>query len=222
MSSSRSVASARARRASENPQPTLKPSQQVKPSSQQSQYQSKTNNGEPQMKPFQPQQSSIENKLSVSDAFALVTIRLGRLELLVQKWQAAGVNPGSGAGTTAPLSTDTNNNTLVKSLVSRMDDLERDVKAGVSSAEFDDELTILSNQYAQLQTELREAKDTIFKLQMMTLDTSQKIMNMMMSKGSVVPDVAKKEEPSETTASASVTSETNAEALETETQVESA
>lgn len=222
MSSSRSVASARARRASENPQPTLKPSQQVKPSSQQSQYQSKTNNGEPQMKPYQPQQSSIENKLSVSDAFALVTIRLGRLELLVQKWQAAGVNPGSGAGTTAPSSTDTNNNTLVKSLVSRMDDLERDVKAGVSSAEFDDELTILSNQYAQLQTELREAKDTIFKLQMMTLDTSQKIMNMMMSKGSVVPDVAKKEEPSETTASASVTSETNAEALETEAQVESA
>jgi hypothetical protein len=194
MSSSRSVAAARARRAPETPsQSAFKPqmAQQRQPMQQQQPQLSRgastgataVAGGKPPMTPYQPQQSSVENKLSVSDAFALVTLRLGRVELLLQKWQSMGVESESGvhipaATTSAP---DVNN-TIVKSLVSRIDDLERSVKAAVSAKDFEAKISMLSDRNTHLHNELRDAKDTIFKLQTITLETSQKMMQMMMSK----------------------------------------
>jgi hypothetical protein len=138
MSSSRSVAAARARRAPETssssssqsafkPQmaPQRQPMQQQQP--QQSRLSSTAATGsKPTMTPYQPQQSSVDNKLSVSDAFALVTLRLGRVELLLQKWQSMGVESDEGVHIPAAASSVPDvNNTIVKSLVSRIDDLER-------------------------------------------------------------------------------------------------
>jgi len=197
MSSSRSVAAARARRAPEtSSQSAFKP--QMAQQQQQQQQQTKAaalaaaardRDRDPQMKPYQPQQSSIENKLSVSDAFALVTLRLGRVELLLQKWQAMGVETSNGvnipAGTAS--SAPDVNNTIVKSLVSRIDDLERSVKAAVSMKDFDAKVSMLIERNTHLHNELRDAKDTIFKLQTITLETSQKMMSMMMAKS--VPEV---------------------------------
>jgi hypothetical protein len=143
----------------------------------------------PPMTPYQPQQSSVENKLSVSDAFALVTLRLGRVELLLQKWQAMGVESESGVHIPQATSVAPDvNNTIVKSLVSRIDDLERSVKAAVSMKDFEAKISMLSDRNTHLLNELRDAKDTIFKLQTITLETSQKMMQMMMSKS--VPEVA--------------------------------
>jgi hypothetical protein len=188
MSSSRSVAAARARRAPETPsQSTLKPqmAQQRQPMQQQQQQ---TSNGKAPMTPYQPQQSSIENKLSVSDAFALVTLRLGRVEILLQKWQALGVETSSGVNIPASTSSAPDvNNTIVKSLVSRIDDLERSVKAAVSMKDFESKIAMLSDRNTHLHNELRDAKDTIFKLQTITLETSQQMMQMMMSKS--VPSI---------------------------------
>jgi hypothetical protein len=191
MSSSRSVAAARARRAPEtssSSQSAFKPQmpQQRQPMQQQQQQQSKmaaTAGGKPPMTPYQPQQSSVENKLSVSDAFALVTLRLGRVELLLQKWQSMGVESDDGVHIPAatPSAPDVNN-TIVKSLVSRIDDLERSVKASVSMKDFEAKISMLSDRNTHLLNELRDAKDTIFKLQTITLETSQKMMQMMMSK----------------------------------------
>ena len=185
MSSSRSVAAARARRAPETPsQSSLKPqmAQQRQPM-QQPMQQQQTSNGKAPMTPYQPQQSSIENKLSVSDAFALVTLRLGRVELLLQKWQSLGVETSSGVNIPAASSSAPDvNNTIVKSLVSRIDDLERSVKAAVSMKDFESKIAMLSDRNTHLHNELRDAKDTIFKLQTITLETSQKMMQMMMSK----------------------------------------
>jgi hypothetical protein len=79
------------------------------------------------------------------------------------------------------------NNTIVKSLVSRIDDLERSVKAAVSMKDFDAKIEMLVGRNTYLHNELRDAKDTIFKLQTITLETSQKMMQMMMSKS--VPEV---------------------------------
>ena len=79
------------------------------------------------------------------------------------------------------------NNTIVKSLVSRIDDLERSVKAAVSMKEFESKIAMLSDRNTHLHNELRDAKDTIFKLQTITLETSQKMMSMMMAKS--VPEV---------------------------------
>ena len=196
MSSSRSVAAARARRAPETPsQSAFKPqmAQQRQPMQQQQPQQSRVataNAGsKPQMTPYQPQQSSLENKLSVSDAFALVTLRLGRVELLLQKWQAMGVESASGVHIPQATSSAPDvNNTIVKSLVSRIDDLERSVKAAVSMKDFEAKISMLSDRNTHLLNELRDAKDTIFKLQTITLETSQKMMQMMMSKSA--PEVA--------------------------------
>ena len=196
MSSSRSVAAARARRAPETPsQSAFKPQMAQQQQQQQQQQQTKAaamaaaareRERDPQMKPYQPQQSSIENKLSVSDAFALVTLRLGRVELLLQKWQSMGVESDGGvhipAGAASASSTPDVNNTIVKSLVSRIDDLERSVKAAVSMKDFDAKVTMLIERNTHLYNELRDAKDTIFKLQTITLETSQKMMSMMMAK----------------------------------------
>ena len=197
MSSSRSVAAARARRAPETPsQSAFKPqmAQQRQPMQQQQPQLSKAGAGagagsKPQMTPYQPQQSSVENKLSVSDAFALVTLRLGRVELLLQKWQAMGVESESGVHIPQATSVAPDvNNTIVKSLVSRIDDLERSVKAAVSMKDFEAKISMLSDRNTHLLNELRDAKDTIFKLQTITLETSQKMMQMMMSKS--IPEVA--------------------------------
>ena len=197
MSSSRSVAAARARRAPEtSAQSSLKPQmaqqrqpmQQPMQQQQQQQQQQQASNGKAPMTPYQPQQSSIENKLSVSDAFALVTLRLGRVELLLQKWQALGVETSTGVNIPAASSSAPDvNNTIVKSLVSRTDDLERSVKAAVSMKDFDAKIAMLVDRNTHLHNELRDAKDTIFKLQTITLETSQKMMQMMMAKS--VPEV---------------------------------
>ena len=192
MSSSRSVAAARARRAPEtSSQSSLKPqmAQQRQPQQQIPSYaQQVAANKDSQMKQSIPQQNSLENKLSVSDAFALVTIRLGRVELLLQKWQAMGVESASGVHIPQATSSGPDvNNTIVKSLVSRIDDLERSVKAAVSMKDFEAKIAMLSDRNTHLLNELRDAKDTIFKLQTITLETSQKMMQMMMSKS--VPEV---------------------------------
>jgi hypothetical protein len=155
----------------------------------QQQQQQQASNGKAPMTPYQPQQSSIENKLSVSDAFALVTLRLGRVELLLQKWQALGVETSTGVNIPAASSSAPDvNNTIVKSLVSRIDDLERSVKAAVSMKDFDAKIAMLVDRNTHLHNELRDAKDTIFKLQTITLETSQKMMQMMMNKSA--PEVA--------------------------------
>jgi hypothetical protein len=187
MSSSRSVAAARARRAPEtSAQSALKPqmAQQRQPMQQLPSYaQQSAANKDSQMKQSQPQQNPAENKLSVSDAFALVTLRLGRVELLLQKWQAMGVETSAGVNIPAAASIATDvNNTIVKSLVSRIDDLERSVKAAVSMKDFDAKIEMLIGRNTHLYNELRDAKDTIFKLQTITLETSQKMMSMMMAK----------------------------------------
>ena len=198
MSSSRSVAAARARRAPETPsQSSLKPqmAQQRQPMQQPMQQQQMPSyaqqvaaNKDSQMKQSQLQQNPAENKLSVSDAFALVTLRLGRVELLLQKWQALGVETSSGVNIPAATSSAPDvNNTIVKSLVSRIDDLERSVKAAVSMKDFDSKIETLISRNTYLHNELRDAKDTIFKLQTITLETSQKMMQMMMAKS--VPEV---------------------------------
>jgi hypothetical protein len=165
-------------------QPMQQQQQQIPSYAQQS-----AANKDSQMKQSQPQQNPAENKLSVSDAFALVTLRLGRVELLLQKWQAMGVETSSGVNIPAAAASAASdvNNTIVKSLVSRIDDLERGVKAAVSMKDFEAKISMLIDRNTYLHNELRDAKDTIFKLQTITLETSQKMMSLMMAKS--VPDV---------------------------------
>lgn len=177
MSSSRSVAAARARRAGDSNKPTSSQiaKGQYPPQYQNSQVKPKSNYSQ-QSQQSQPSQPS-QPKLSISDAFALTTLRLGRVETLLQKWENADVPM-----TTGGVGKEDVNNNVVRALVNRIEDLEKSTKNSVSSTLVDESITDLTCRIDQLTNDLRDAKDTIYKLQSMTLDTSQKIMTMMITK----------------------------------------
>lgn len=89
MSSSRSIAAARQRRAGEAP-PVAQRGPATSINSQQAFAQQQMQQGNPNQLPPQAPQVPV-GKLSVGDAFALVTIRLGRIETIIQKLEAEGV-----------------------------------------------------------------------------------------------------------------------------------
>ena len=169
MSASRSVAAARARRAggggNNNARNTLKAS-------------------EMQNAQFTPQQSATSDKkepsnskLSVSDAFALVTIRLGRVESILQKVDIANIVAKLETGEGASVS----NNTFVKSLISRIEDLEAGATSGGSgvSDEVVDELRDIIDKNEK---EIITLKETIFNMQSMLINVNQKLSSMEMPK----------------------------------------
>lgn len=170
MSSSRSVASARARRAggesSGARQGQMRPgiqSTSMDPNGSQSQGVSK-------------ETSSDGSRLSVSDAFALVTIRLGRVEMALQKLDihsiAKDVEEGETSGSLA-------SNVMMKSIVSRIDDLETSMNKNLSESGISSEHTEKTEQIEKnvqlIESELRDAKDAIYKLQNFALDVNEKI-----------------------------------------------
>lgn len=75
-------------------------------------------------------------KLSVSDAFALVTIRLGRVETIIQKIQSENTFETNDNSQNIDMS-------IINSLVSRLENLEKDKK---TITEFSEEFTQFKNQ----------------------------------------------------------------------------
>ena len=141
-------------------------------------------------------------KLSVSDAFALVTLRLGKLETLVNKWQNEGYlkTPGEMA---------TSNNgfqqqqpqqqqqqqqindsiqTSVSRIVSRLERLESQPQT-VQTIQQDDSLSIKTDELKQqledkiqlLQKEMDETKHILLKLQSFTMETNQKLVDVILA-----------------------------------------
>ena len=78
-----------------------------------------------------PQNDKVEEKapgpkgLSVSDAFALVTIRLGRVEMALQKLDIHNIAQKVADGES---SESIASNVIVKSIASRIDDLETSIQ----------------------------------------------------------------------------------------------
>ena len=171
MSASRSVAAARARRAggggNNNARNTLKAS-------------------EMQNAQFTPHQSDnisdkkepLNSKLSVSDAFALVTIRLGRVESILQKVDIANIVAKLETGEGASVS----NNTFVKSLISRIEDLEASATTSGGSGVSDDVVDELRDIIDKNEKEIITLKETIFNMQSMLINVNQKLSSMEMSK----------------------------------------
>ena len=171
MSASRSVAAARARRAggggNNNTRNTLKAS-------------------EMQNEQFTPQHSAnvsdkkgpYGSKLSVSDAFALVTIRLGRVESILQKVDIANIVSKLETGEGASVS----NNTFVKSLISRIEDLEVNVKNGGGGGASDEIVDELRDIIDKNEKEISTLKENIFNMQSMLINVNQKLSLMEMPK----------------------------------------
>jgi molecular chaperone DnaK (HSP70) len=143
MSSSRSIAAARQKRSGETVQ---KPQQFQSPPQQ---MQKQVYNQKPQMKP--PQQAAAaapRPKLSIGDAFGLVTLRLGRVEqFMFDVQQQGGVKSGE---ISIPENSQVIDKSVFTNMISRLDGLEK--KESNSK-----QLTILEN-------ELRSTKDLLISM----------------------------------------------------------
>ena len=201
MSSARSNAGARNRRAGGAETAPMTPQQNMRPGSSQQQQQPQQ---QPQMNP----------RLSISDAIALITLRLGRVENLIQNMPVDSPN-GSGS-----FEQDENMRmidvTVFENIVSRLDNLEKgqktvsdtqskqhqqqlqqhtqyqqqlnSLKLNPSSSsssttiidtKSEENISKLNDSVDVLKAEVVQVKDLLLKLQSFTMETNQKLSDIV-------------------------------------------
>jgi len=177
MSSSRSIAAARSRRAGESQPPVSggRPVTSIASHSafvQQQMPPPPANNVRVAKAPMQQQQqqqmpkgASPFTKLSISDAIGLVTLRLGRVEQFIldfENGEIEGHHPNSG-GSSIPENSKIVDNSVLTTIVNRLDALEK--KEG-------------SSLIAGLEKEMKDTKDLLshllYKFELFTKETGEK------------------------------------------------
>jgi len=167
MSSSRSIAAARNRRAGDPP-PTSRPGTSIasQPAfSQQSNSQTKRNMTAQNSTPNVP---IVSTKLTISDAIGLITLRLGRVEQFIQTAEhEGGINMGSDIPDNAHLI----DKSVINSIVNRLDSLEKKEKESSNN-----------QQITKLEKDLRDIKDLLMSLMVKyeksTLDTDKRFSDI--------------------------------------------
>ena len=183
MSSSRSIAAARSRRAGESQPPVSggRPVTSIASHSafvQQQMPPPPSNNVRVAKAPMQQQQMSQQGaspftKLSISDAIGLVTLRLGRVEQFIidfENGEIEGHHPNSGGGSSIPENSKIVDNSVLTTIVNRLDALEK--REGSNNA------SSIASSIASLEKEMKEAKDLLshllFKYELFTKETNEK------------------------------------------------
>jgi len=168
MSSSRSIAAARQRRAGEAP-PVAQRGPGTSMGSQQAfaQQQMQQQMQQPQNKNALPPQAPQVpvGKLSLGDAFALVTIRLGRIETIIQKLEAEGVIGENAQAHSSTMEHDENmrlvDDTVIRNIITRLGDLEKSYtklsgqvqsKEGMTANEV---YSIIDNKTSEIQNQMQ-------------------------------------------------------------------
>ena len=181
MSSSRSIAAARSRRAGESQPPVsggrpvtsiashsaFVPQQNMPPQPPNNVRVAKASMQQQQQQKQQMSQgASPFTKLSISDAIGLVTLRLGRVEQFIidfENGEIEGHHPNSG-GSSIPENSKIVDNSVLTTIVNRLDALEK--KEGST------------NVIASLEKELKDTKDLLshllFKFELFTKETGEK------------------------------------------------
>ena len=186
MSSSRSIAAARSRRAGESQPPVSggRPVTSIASHSafvQQQMPPPPSNNVRIAKAPIQQQQQQMPQqgaspftKLSISDAIGLVTLRLGRVEQFIidfENGEIEGHHSNSGGGSSIPENSKIVDNSVLTTIVNRLDALEK--KEGSSSI-----TSSITSSIASLEKEMKEAKDLLshllFKYELFTKETNEK------------------------------------------------
>jgi hypothetical protein len=181
MSSSRSIAAARSRRAGESQPPVSggRPVTSIASHSafvQQQMPPPPQNNVRIAKAPMQQQQQQMPQqgaspftKLSISDAIGLVTLRLGRVEQFIidfENGEIEGHHSNSG-GPSIPENSKIVDNSVLTTIVNRLDALEK--REGSSS---------VTSSVANLEKDLKETKDLLshflFKYELFTKETGEK------------------------------------------------
>ena len=163
MSSSRSIAAARNRRAGEQA-PTSRPGTSIaaQPAFSQ-QTQGKRSTTASNSTPNVPVTTS-NAKLSISDAIGLITLRLGRVEqFIIEAEHNGGLNNSSSIPDNAHLV----DKSVINSIVNRLDSLEKKEKDSSSN-----------QQTIKLESEIRDIKDLlmsqILKYEKFTIETNKR------------------------------------------------
>lgn len=161
MSSSRSIAAARNRRAGDPP-PTSRPGTSI--SSQPAFSQQSQQNKRTTAQNSTPNVPITSTKLTISDAIGLITLRLGRVEQFIQTAEhEGGINMGSNIPDNAHLV----DKSVINSIVNRLDSLEKKEKESANN-----------QQTTKLETELRDIKDLLMsqmvKYEKFTLETNKR------------------------------------------------
>ena len=181
MSSSRSIAAARQRRGVESAPPIKNNNYASNPGNKDN-----FNNNQQPRPNYRTTKSNIyqENnpasnmnnngntvsKLSVSDAFALVTLRLGRVELIINKLQSEGILDANNNINSENLG-NTNNNfddTILQNIITRLDGLDKKTVSNDLNQK-------LQSQYNFLSEDVKQTKEVVIKLQSFIMDISQKM-----------------------------------------------
>ena len=164
MSSSRSIAAARNRRAGDPP-PTSRPGTSIasQPAfSQQSQQNKRSVNVTAHNST--PNVPISSTKLTISDAIGLITLRLGRVEQFIQTAEHEG---GINMGTNIPDNAHLVDKSVINSIVNRLDSLEKKEKESANN-----------QQTTKLESELRDIKDLLMsqmvKYEKFTLETNKR------------------------------------------------
>ena len=183
MSSSRSIAAARSRRAGESQPPVSggRPVTSIASHSAFVQQQmppppnnvrvAKSSMQQQQQQQMPQQGASPFTKLSISDAIGLVTLRLGRVEQFIidfENGEIEGHHPNSGGGSSIPENSKIVDNSVLTTIVNRLDALEK--RDGSTSS--------VAVSVASLEKEMKEAKDLLshllFKYELFTKETNEK------------------------------------------------
>ena len=186
MSSSRSIAAARSRRAGESQPPVSggRPVTSIASHSafvQQQMPPPPPNNVRIAKAPMQQQQQQMPQqgaspftKLSISDAIGLVTLRLGRVEQFIidfENGEIEGHHPNSGGGTSIPENSKIVDNSVLTTIVNRLDALEKKEGSSVIASS-------VASSVASLEKEMKETKDLLshllFKFELFTKETGEK------------------------------------------------
>jgi hypothetical protein len=178
MSSSRSIAAARSRRAGESQPPVSggRPVTSIASHSafvQQQMPPPPSNNVRIAKAPMQQQQQQMPQqgaspftKLSISDAIGLVTLRLGRVEQFIIDFENGEIE-GHDNNSGVPENSKIVDNSVLTTIVNRLDALEK--REGSSS---------VASSVASLEKEMKEAKDLLshllFKYELFTKETNEK------------------------------------------------
>jgi hypothetical protein len=133
-------------------------------------------------------------KLAIGDAFALVTIRLGRIESIIQKLEAEGVIGPNAQQNTGVMEHDDNmrlvDDTVIRNIITRLGDLEKNQTKLTASGKNEPSVDLtpimqqvndLQNHVGVLKNELRETKELLMKLQSFSMETNQKMISVILT-----------------------------------------
>ena len=195
MSSSRSIAAARQRRGVESAPPIKNNNYASNPGNKDN-----FNNNQQPRPNYRTTKSNIyqENnpasnmnnngntvsKLSVSDAFALVTLRLGRVELIINKLQTEGIIDANNNVISEKLNNGDNasfDDTILQNIITRLDGLDKKTVSNDLNQK-------LQSQYNSLSEDVKQTKEVVMKLQSFIMDVSQKMNSFITTQENINED----------------------------------